>query len=70
MDFLANNVMLPLGGLLVASFVGWRWAKPACAHLTNDGTLRLPWLTAWIWLLRVGAPVAIVALVWQAVSTS
>jgi len=70
MDFLANNVMLPLGGLLVASFVGWRWAKPACTHLTNDGTLRLPWLTAWIWLLRVGAPVAIVALVWQAVSTS
>jgi len=70
MDFLANNVMLPLGGLLVASFIGWRWAKPACDHLSNDGALRLPWMTAWIWLLRVGAPVAIIALVWQTISAS
>lgn len=70
MDFLANNVMLPLGGLLVASFIGWRWSGPARAHLSNDGALRLPWLSAWIWLLRIGAPVAIAALVWQAVGGS
>lgn len=67
MDFLANNVMLPLGGLLIASFIGWRWATPASEHLSNNGTLRLPWLPAWIWLLRVGAPIAIAALVIQAV---
>lgn len=67
MDFLANNVMLPLGGLLIASFIGWRWAKPASEHLSNNGALRLPWLPAWIWLLRVGAPIAIAALVIQAV---
>jgi neurotransmitter:Na+ symporter, NSS family len=66
MDFLANTVMLPLGGLLVASFIGWRWAAPACQALSNDSRLTLPWLPAWILLLRFAAPVAIVAMVWNA----
>lgn len=63
MDFLANTVMLPLGGLLVALFIGWRWSGPARHHLSNEGRLHLPWLGAWIAVLRYLAPIGITAVV-------
>ena len=59
MDFLANNLMLPVGGLLTALFVGWVWGRPALLALSNDGRLHQPWAIAWLWVLRVIAPVAI-----------
>ncbi len=58
MDFLANNVMLPLGGLLTAIFVGWIW-KAAENELRNDGRLHLPWVPAWHLVLRFLAPIGI-----------
>jgi neurotransmitter:Na+ symporter, NSS family len=63
MDFLANTVMLPLGGLLVALFIGWRWSDPARHHLSNEGRLHLPWLGAWIAVLRYLAPIGVAAVV-------
>jgi NSS family neurotransmitter:Na+ symporter len=58
-EYLCNNVMLPVGSFLTSIFVGWFWLEPARKELTNDGKLPAPWLNAWIWCVRVVAPVAI-----------
>jgi len=57
MDYAASNVALPLGGLLIALFVGWRWG-PARALLAA-GLRSRKLARIWIWLLRVVAPAAI-----------
>ena len=60
LDFLSNQIMLPLGGVMVAAFVGWRLAP----HLTassiglKEGNLYQIWLL----LLRVVLPVALIIL--------
>jgi neurotransmitter:Na+ symporter, NSS family len=59
MDFLANSILLPLGGLLTALFVGWKWAGPAVHQLSNEGALRLPWTPVWLFILRFLAPLGI-----------
>ena len=39
-DFVSSNILLPLGGLAIAIFVGWVWGWPKFkAALTNEGTL-------------------------------
>ena len=49
--------MLPLGGILIALFVGWR-LKPE--YLQSELTFGSPLLaTAWLWLMRIVAPLAI-----------
>ncbi len=61
MDFVAkvaNDIMLPLGGLLIALFAGW-------AVRTSLLREELPELsdglfTAWRWLLRVVSPALVV----------
>ena len=58
MDFLANNLMLPLGGLCTALFVGWAWNK-AVHELRNEGELKLSWAPAWLFVLRFLAPLGI-----------
>jgi NSS family neurotransmitter:Na+ symporter len=58
MDFLANNIMLPLGGLFTALFVGWAW-KRAEHELRNEGNLALPWTPVWLFVLRFLAPLGI-----------
>jgi NSS family neurotransmitter:Na+ symporter len=54
--------MLPVGGLLLAVFAGWRLKRDAFMdELTNSGTLRMPrWLGLTIfYLVKFVAPVAI-----------
>lgn len=58
-EYLCNNVLLPVGSFLLCLFVGWVWLKPACRELTNEGKLAFSWMNAWIWCIRVVAPVAI-----------
>ncbi len=59
LDFAATSVMMPLGALLTAVFVGWFWAAPAARALSNDGELRQPWAPAWGAVLRFVAPPAL-----------
>ncbi|MEQ1439877.1 sodium-dependent transporter [Fontimonas sp. SYSU GA230001] len=59
MDFLSNNLLLPIGGLLTALFVGWAWAQPAAHHLSNEGKLHQPWSPLWLFVLRYVAPLGI-----------
>ncbi|MDF1644873.1 MAG: sodium-dependent transporter [Pseudomonadales bacterium] len=57
LDFLTSNIMLPLGGLLIAIFAGWVM-KPEMV----DDELRMesPWLrSAWWFALRYISPTAV-----------
>jgi NSS family neurotransmitter:Na+ symporter len=58
-EYLCNNVLLPVGSFLACLFVGWMWLPQACSELTNEGKLAFPWMKAWIWCVRVVAPIAI-----------
>jgi NSS family neurotransmitter:Na+ symporter len=67
MDFVASNILLPLGGVAVAVFVGWRWLwRREVRAAQIDGA----WLyTIWLWLLRLVAPALILAIMIHAAST-
>ena len=56
-DYFTANLLMPLGGILMAVFVGWL-IKPQV--LKEDLTFTSPWLfTVWLWMIRVIAPLAI-----------
>ncbi|MGH8458944.1 MAG: sodium-dependent transporter, partial [Nevskiales bacterium] len=59
LDFLANSVLLPVGGLLTALFAGWIWGPRALAALNNDGKLAQSWAPLWLFVLRFIAPLGI-----------
>jgi neurotransmitter:Na+ symporter, NSS family len=57
-DHIASNIMLPLGGLLIAIFVGWVMRQEEvkkAIRLDSEAVY-----TCWIWSLRVVAPTGIV----------
>lgn len=57
MDDLSGNVFLPLGGLIIALFMGWGWNKTDALRDSDFGQTTIG--TLWIWSLRIVAPVAI-----------
>ncbi|MCB9596915.1 MAG: sodium-dependent transporter [Sandaracinaceae bacterium] len=63
LDYLASNWMLPLGGLGIALFASWRIEevkrREALLGERTEGAPLAAYL-AWLWILRVVAPVAIV----------
>ncbi len=59
-DFLTSNIMLPLGGLLIAVFAGWLMSERSSREelaLKNETAYRL-----WQVLVRYVTPVAVIAL--------
>lgn len=57
MDFLATNVMLPLGGVLIALFVGWKLRDEHLLHeLKFESRLLLRW---WRPVLKYISPIAV-----------
>ncbi|MGY1424425.1 sodium-dependent transporter [Lysobacter sp. A289] len=64
-ELLANDIMLPLGGLLIALFAGWALKE---AVLREQLAGMSPWLfTAWRWAVRILAPVLVLAVLLNAV---
>jgi NSS family neurotransmitter:Na+ symporter len=59
LDFLANSVLLPVGGLLTAVFVGWIWGPHALAALDPATGRAPPWARLWLFVLRFIAPLGI-----------
>lgn len=60
LDYVTANIMMPLGGMLLAVFAGWRLPRTALAAELN---MRQPWLyVTFLWLLRIVAPVSILAI--------
>lgn len=57
LDFLTANIMLPLGGLLIAVFVGWAMNK---ADVKEEVKMESPLMyTIWRFVLKFIAPVAV-----------
>ncbi|WNF36210.1 sodium-dependent transporter [Bacillaceae bacterium IKA-2] len=57
MDFLASNILLPVGGLIIALFMGWGWKKSDALESSDFGNTFIG--NAWIFTLRFVAPIAI-----------
>jgi NSS family neurotransmitter:Na+ symporter len=59
-DFIASNILLPLGGLLLCIVVGWIWGTDnAIKEATNDGQLQFKLAPFWAFLVKYVGPVAI-----------
>ena len=63
-DFTASNVILPLGGMLIAIFVGWIWGFDKVLINLKEGAEKLfdekPWVvTFWKIFLKFFAPILI-----------
>lgn len=54
MDFVASNIMLPVGGLLVTIFAGYFWKTAAEASGLKSG-----WFKIWLFMLRYVAPILV-----------
>jgi len=62
LDFIAANVLLPLGGLFISLFIGWKLGKyKVFKEIAHGGSLKGWFLTALLILLRFIAPIAIAA---------
>lgn len=60
LDFIAANVLLPLGGMFISLFIGWRFGKyKSFKEVAHGGTLKGWFLAAFIFLTRYFAPAAI-----------
>ncbi|MBM7660015.1 NSS family neurotransmitter:Na+ symporter [Bacillus mesophilus] len=57
MDELSGNVFLPLGGLIIALFIGWGWKKTDALRDSDLGDTLIG--NIWIWCVRILAPVGI-----------
>ena len=59
-DFVTAKVMLPLGGFLIALFIGWYIdRKEVSEEVSNHGTMKVHTFKVLMFLLRYIAPVAI-----------
>jgi NSS family neurotransmitter:Na+ symporter len=62
-DYFTANVMMPLGGILMALFVGWMIKPQVLAEDLSFGSPAL--FTAWLWMIRVVAPLAILGVLYS-----
>jgi len=58
LDFITNNIMLPLGGLLIGLFVGWVLPRKLLAEQLEMPSLGLG---VWLFLVRFVAPLGVLA---------
>lgn len=65
MDFAATNVMMPVGALITAIFVGWFWGRGALEELSDTSGVAPIWAHGWLLLLRFVAPPALVLILLQ-----
>ena len=63
MDFVSSNILLPLGGVLIVLFVGWKLGKTHFFdEVTNGGTLKSPLKKIILFIIRYLAPLAIIVI--------
>ncbi len=56
-EYISANVLLPLGGFLVAVFVGWRVSRMTIASEFGANSAKL--FNSWLFLLKYCAPIAV-----------
>jgi NSS family neurotransmitter:Na+ symporter len=60
-----TDILLPLGGLFIALFVGWVLGPRAIAAAAAEGQTSFPLARLWLWTLRLIAPLAIAVILLQ-----
>jgi len=58
-DNIASNYLLPLGGMLTAIFVGWKWGVAKAREEIEKHETRFHWANLWGFLIRYITPVAV-----------
>ncbi|MEG1641777.1 MAG: sodium-dependent transporter [Synergistaceae bacterium] len=58
-DFISNNLVMPLGGIFISIFVGWYWADEAKNEITHNGTIEFPLYKIWLFICKFVAPITI-----------
>lgn len=58
LDYLTANLLLPLGGIFIAVFLGWRVKPTVLAEELSFGRPAL--FKVWLWTIRVVVPLAII----------
>ncbi|MBO8131897.1 MAG: sodium-dependent transporter [Candidatus Marinimicrobia bacterium] len=60
-DFIAANILLPTGGILISVFIGWYWGKEKAIRYLIQGVKRFPepLLNCWFIVVKYLAPVLI-----------
>ncbi len=60
LDFLAANILLPLGGLLIVLFMGWFYPlNKTKTEISNNGVLKTQLFTLYVFIIKFLAPIAI-----------
>lgn len=60
MDFISSNILLPIGGVLIVIFVGWKLGKQKFfEEVTNEGVIKASLKKIIFFIIRYLAPVAI-----------
>ena len=60
MDFVSSNILLPVGGVLIVIFVGWRLGKAKFfEEVTHEGTIKASLKKVIFFIIRYLAPIAI-----------
>jgi NSS family neurotransmitter:Na+ symporter len=69
-DYLSSNILLPLGGIAIALFVGWVWGYPALQQaISNQQQLPNKKLSQLLFLiLRFITPLLILAVMLHALN--
>jgi NSS family neurotransmitter:Na+ symporter len=63
MDFFASNLLLPLNGIVIALFAGWRWRRADAVAACDLGSREIAW--AWRASLRYLVPALVAAVLVQ-----
>ncbi|KJR48873.1 putative sodium-dependent transporter [Desulfosporosinus sp. I2] len=60
-DFITSNILLPLGGIFIALFVGWQWGKSKVyQEISNNGQINNQGLAdVFLFLVRFVVPIGI-----------
>lgn len=58
-NLVANDILLPVGGLVIAIYAGWRLDRQRLREQMHGAPAAF--FTVWTWLLRVVAPLAVTA---------
>jgi NSS family neurotransmitter:Na+ symporter len=62
-DYFTANLMMPVGGILMAIFVGWKIKPTVLAEDLSFGSPAL--FNIWLWTIRVIAPLAILGVLYS-----
>ncbi len=64
LDNLTANILMPVGGLLITVFIGWKLKKDAFIdELTNQGTMKIALKNVIFFIIKYIAPLAIVTII-------